>query len=362
VSSAPPVYVVIVNWNGWADTLECLESVFRLEYPDYRVVVCDNASGDGSLERIEAWAAGQLEAPVASDSPLRRLSAPPVPKPIPCVTHDRSVVDRPAGAGPSARLELVAAGSNLGFAGGNNLALRLAMARDDFEYAWLLNNDTVVEPPALGQLVSRMRARPAAGMCGSTLRFYEPPHEVQAHGGATYNARLAMPHNVTRLGPGDDAERLESRLTYVMGASMLVSKPFLREIGPMGEDYFLFFEELDWATRAKGRYTLAYAPESLVYHKGGSSTGLSATSYNRTSDFYMNRSQLVYARRYTPWWIPLIFLRHLLVLVNSVVRWRPARIAILGKIYLDLLRGRYAGPERRPAWPPAPAEGPPTLR
>jgi hypothetical protein len=76
----------------------------------------------------------------------------------------------------------------------------------------------------------------------------------------------------------------------------------------------------------------------------------------------MNRSQLVYARRYTPWWIPLIFLRHLLVLVNSVVRWRPARIAILGKIYLDLLRGRYAGPEGRPGWPPAPAEGPPTLR
>jgi GT2 family glycosyltransferase len=341
VSSTPRVYVVVVNWNGWSDTLECLESVLRSDYPDYRVIVCDNASGDGSLERIEAWAQGRLEAPVAPDSPLRHLASPPVPKPVSCVVHHCGAAE--VGADPAVRVELIPTGSNLGFAGGNNVALRLALARDDFEYAWLLNNDTVVEPDALRQLVSRMRARPDAGMCGSTLRFYEPPHEVQAYGGATYNRWFALPHNVDRLRARDDPARIESRLAYVMGASLLVSRRLLREVGLMSEDYFLFYEELDWATRARGRYALAYAPQSRVYHKGGRSTGLSGKSYSVTSDFYMNRSQLLYARRHTPWLIPFIFLRHLAVLVNSLVRWRLPRIGMLGRIYLDLLRGRYQG-------------------
>jgi GT2 family glycosyltransferase len=267
------------------------------------------------------------------------------------VVHHGALPGGPAGLDPEVRLELVPTGSNLGFAGGNNVALRLALARDDFEYAWLLNNDTVVEKDALGHLVARMRDRPGAGMCGSTLRFYEPPHEVQAHGGATYNPWFGMPGNVERLRPGEDHVQVESRLAYVMGASMLVSKAFLRDVGLMSEDYFLFYEELDWAARARGRYSLAYAPESRVYHKGGRSTGLSGRRYDLASDYYMNRAQLMYARRHTPWLVPFTSLRHLLMLANSVVRWRPARIRILGRIYLDLLRGRYRAPEE-PSSPP----------
>jgi GT2 family glycosyltransferase len=344
VSAAPRVYVAIVNWNGWSDTVECLESVMRLDYPDYRVVVCDNGSEDGSLGRIQAWAAGRLEAPVAPDSALRRLSTPPVPKPVTCAVHELSPDDG-GHRDPAARLELLAARSNLGFAGGCNAALRLALARGDCEYAWLLNNDTVVEPDSLGSLVSRMQASPDAGMCGSTIRFYEPPHDVQAYGGATYNRWFAVPSNVTRLRPGEEPAGVERRLAYVMGASLLVSGSFLREVGLMSEDYFLFFEELDWATRGRGRYTLAYAPESRVYHKGGRSTGLSGRRTSPAADFHMNRSQLVYARRHTPWALPFVFMRHLLVLGNSVVRWRPSRIGMLGRIYLDLIRGRYV--ERR---------------
>jgi GT2 family glycosyltransferase len=355
VSHASRVYVVVVNWNGWADTLECLESLFRTDHPEYRVLVCDNASTDGSLERIQAWAAGRLEAPVSPDSPLRRLSSPPVPKPVACAVHDARLGDGPVTVGEGTRLELLAAPSNLGFAGGNNTALRLALSRDDFEYAWLLNNDTVVEPDALVRLLARMRARPEAGMCGSTLRFYEPPHDVQAYGGATYNRWLAVPRNVTRLGRGEDPADVESRLDYAMGASLLVSKAFLRDVGLMSEDYFLFFEELDWATRARGRYGLAYAPDSLVFHKGGLSTGLSRTRASPLAEYYMNRSRLVYARRHTPWALPSVFLWHVLAMGNSIVRWRPARMGMLGRIYLDLLRGRYSG-RRRQDHPPPPRD------
>jgi len=340
VADAARVCVVVVNWNGWRDTLECLESLLRSDYPEYRVIVCDNGSTDGSLERLEEWAQGRLPAPVVPESPLRRLSWPPLPKPVPHLVHGGG------GAGPVARpaaprLELVAAGSNRGFAAGNNVALRLALDTGGFDYAWLLNNDTVVEPDALPQLVARMLAKPAAGMCGSTLRFYQPPHEVQAYGGARYNRWFGVPSNIDRLRRGETPADVEGRLDYVMGASLLVSASFVRDVGLMSEDYFLFCEEVDWATRGRGRYSLAYAPGSVVYHKGGRSTGLSRGGCSPLADRQMIRSQLVFARQHTPGLLPLVALRHLLVLGNSVRRRQPERIRMLAQVYLDLLRGRY---------------------
>ena len=337
----PRVYVVVLNWNGWADTLECLESVFRSDYPDYRVIVCDNDSQDGSVERLQDWAEGRLEAPVPADSRLRSLSSPPVPKPISYVMLDRAEAERGGNAGhETARMEIVRTGGNLGFAGGNNVALRSILARGDFDYVWLLNNDTVVRPDALGQLVLRMHDKPDAGFCGSTLRRYDAPEQVQAFGGAAYNRWLGIARLLDGPEPPAAAEEVEARLAYVMAASLLASRSLLEGVGVLSEDYFLFFEELDWATRARGRFTLAYAPASVVYHKGGTSTG-SWDPHHRLTDFHMTRSQLVYARKHTPGLLlPLTLLRHAAVLLNSLVRGRFGRIATLFSVYRDVLQAR----------------------
>ena len=332
----PGVYVVLVNWNGWADTVECLESVFRLRYPRYRVLVCDNGSADDSLGRIAAWAEGRLAVP-SDASALRRLSSPPVAKPVPYAVLQRGEAERGPRTSDAVRLELIATGANLGFAGGNNVALRCALARDDFEYAWLLNNDTVVEPDALDHLVARMAQSPPAGLCGSTLLDYEPPHPVQALGGGTYNRWLGTARQIRSEPSG--AERVESRMAYVVGASMLVSKAFLREVGLMSEDYFLFFEELDWAARARGRYRLGFAPGSVVYHKAGRSTGWSARRYNPAAETFLYRSQLRYTQAHMPLFLPLVGLRHLMVLLKSLATLRLSRAGAVVRLYRELLTG-----------------------
>ena len=325
MTASPCVYIVVVNYNGWADTIECLESVLRSDYPAYRVIVCDNGSTDGSGDRIQAWAEGRLA--VEATGPLAPLTAQPVPKPV-----------------PHGVLEVLHSPVNRGFAGGNNLALRAALARGDLEFAWLLNNDTVVEPDALSWLVERLRRDPRAGICGSTIRFYNDPSRVQAYGGDSYNKWFGIPRHIERVdGRMGEAEAyVEARMAFVMGTSMLVTRSFLQHVGLMCEDYFLFFEELDWATRGRDRFRLAYAPQSVVYHKSGRSTGLTSTEYNARSDYYMNRSQLLFARRHTPAALFSIFLRHLLVLGNSVFRGRWHRVSMLARIYADLARGRYA--------------------
>jgi len=300
------VYVLILNWNEWGDTIECLESVFRSDYPNYRVVVCDNGSQNASLEYIAAWAEGRLDALVAPTHPLRSLTFPPVPKPLPVARLECATAEAggPDGAA-TARLVLISVGQNRGYAGGNNVGLRYALARNDFSYVWLLNPDTVVAPDALSKMVAEMDAVSSAGLCGSTILLYDNPGRVQALGGATFYKWLAVTPPIGGSQPVTQpiaADRVRAQLAMILGASALVSKRFLHEVGLMSEDYFLFFEEMDWATRARNRYTLAYAPESRVYHRQGHSTGLGVSFRTRSvlAEHHMARSRLLFTRKYYP--------------------------------------------------------------
>ena len=305
----PRVYIILVNWNGWQDTIECLESVFRLDYPDYRVIVCDNASTDGSAEQIKSWANGQLDVHAANPK-LETSTKPTVPRPIPFLetsAHERATLPEDR----AARLILIHTGSNLGFAGGNNIGLRYALSIGDLQFAWLLNNDTIATPDALSELVRRMNERPEAGLCGSTLLDYWYPNRVQALGGSIYRKWTARSGHIGRGSSQHDLphpEAVEQKMKYVIGASTLVRKSFLEDVGLMNESYFLYFEEIDWATRAAGMYSLAYAPRSVVYHKEGASAGTTFERRSRsyTSDYYSSRGRMLFTRKYFPMAIPTV--------------------------------------------------------
>jgi GT2 family glycosyltransferase len=324
------VYIIIVNWNGWRDTIECLESVFRNDYPSYRVVVCDNGSQDMSLEKIREWADGLLTVDTAPGHPLYELSHPPAKKPIPYREYTRAEAERGENSGNSERLILIRNQFNLGFAGGNNVGLRYVLARDDFGYAWLLNNDTVIKQDALTRLVQRIRERANAGMCGSRIPYYSDPDHVWALGGGRYNIWLAQSGNIGHMSSVSETlsrDTIEAELDYLAGASMLVSRSFLKDIGLMSEDYFLYYEEPDWALRAKGKYTLAYAPDSIVYHKVGVSTGmLNKKGLSRDSSIWHEmKSQLRFTRRFFPVTLPVVVIKRgcqslLLILKYGVFR------------------------------------------
>lgn len=328
--------VLILNWNGWRDTLECLESVFRSDYPSFQVAVCDNGSLDGSMEQIRAWAEGELQAGAPEGHALRRLSFPPIPKPIPFAQYDRARAEAGGELGSvPPPLTLIQTGANLGFAAGNNVGLRYALAVGRFEYVWLVNNDAVVEPEALRSLVEVLESRPEAGMCGSTLLEYSEPARVQALGGARYNRWLSTVRPIVAREPARtqrEGRSVEARLSYVAGASMLVRRAFLEQIGLLCEEYFLYFEELDWAARARGKFSLAYAPASRVYHKEGRSTGASdrAGTKSAWADFYFQRNRRLFARKFHPFTLPCVYLGLGLSLLNRLRRgrWDQARALV----------------------------------
>lgn len=334
------VYVVIVNWNGWRDTIECLESVFRSDYPDFRVIVCDNGSTDGSFDQIKAWAKGLLSPDPNTDTKLACLSTPAITKPVEFVEYTKTEADSDGMLLADPPLVLINNCENLGFAGGNNVAMRYALARGDFSHIWLLNNDTAIEPEALTALVQRMQARPDAGMCGSAIFYYDNPEKVQALGGGWHCKWVGLPWHYGRFNgryESDNAERAERWMNYVEGASLLVSRDFLLDIGFMCEDYFLFFEETDWAIRAKGKYTLAYAPKSVVYHKVGGSIGTSSNPGKKsiTCDYFSIRNRLFFTRKFYPYALPAIYAFLCGTIFIRIVLGQWDRVAMILRIFVD---------------------------
>lgn len=306
--------IILVNWNGWQDTLECLESLLRLDHPDFRIIVCDNDSGDGSLEKIKAWAEGTIQAPVGDSPVAQHLTVPSVAKPVSWVELDRAAAETGGDPAVDTKLVLIRTGGNLGFAGGNNVGLRYLQARGGFAFAWLLNNDTVVERSSLQHLLAEFTRSPRLGVCGSTLLYYAEPRRIQALGGGYYCRWIGLPwlHGRwqqlrTRHLEAQHPPRL---MNYVVGASMLVSMEFVERVGLLNEDYFLYFEETDWAWRGRGCFRLGWAPRSLVYHKVGGSIGTRTDPRRKsaTCDYYALRNRLLFTRRFCRRAMPTVWL------------------------------------------------------
>lgn len=328
--------VVIVNWNGWRDTIECLESLFRAEPPPDTVVVCDNASSDGSLDHIRAWAEARLVPFLPSHHPLRPLIHPPREQPISCIELDRETAE---GGGTEdcegKRLVLVRAGGHLGFAGANNVGLRYLLARGGDGPVWLLNPDTVVDPSAGREMSERLAADERIGICGSTVRHHGRPHVTQSLGGARHYWWLALPIHIGADQPADatlSEAQVADRMSYVYAASMMVTRRFLREIGLLDEALFLYFEELDLAVRGRrAGFALGYAPGSVVYHRGGASTvGLAGRTVD--ADYHFLRNRLRITRRYRPIALPGAYLALLVAIARRAGRREWRRVGVAAKV------------------------------
>lgn len=292
------VAIILVNWHNAADCIECLDSLLGLRCDDFSIFIVDNASQDGSVEKIAAW----CRSPEPAEGWRRHVGVQRWTDAhrgiaVSCEIADASL-NQPLLRHP--KVTLVRSGSNLGFAGGCNVGMRFASI-ERHDYFWFLNTDTVVHQDALGALLAKARQDARFGMVGSTLLYYDRPQIVQALGGARMQPARAASRHIGELlpltaVPYSEAE-VEARMHYVFGASMLVSTALVREIGPMQEDYFLYFEEADWAMRSTPRFRMGYASGSHVFHKSGASSSQHLPHFTANL-FYRNR--LRFMRRFFP--------------------------------------------------------------
>ncbi len=349
------VYIIILNWNGWKDTLACLESVLDLDYPYFHIVICDNNSTDDSFKRILDWVSEyHITKDLVSPENGRNYfgNEPIQTEHLVYVRESQKfqtiigVDDEGFSRHPASRITIINTGGNWGYAGGNNVGIRFALKRIDCDYVWVLNNDTVVDPNSLGYLVDKLSGNRAYGVCGSTLISYEEDNLVQTQGGCTYNKWTGLAKNISCSKGRNDLlgeDKVENMMSYVSGAAMLVSKGFLDDIGLLSEDYFLYFEEIDWATRSKGKYKLAYCSRSIVYHKEGATIGSNSDTRKASllSEFYLFRSKVKFTKKFFKYAMPSVYLFSALQAFNRIIRSDYKKAYSIFKILITFGNCKY---------------------
>ncbi|WP_211947162.1 glycosyltransferase family protein [Cupriavidus yeoncheonensis] len=251
-------------------------------------------------------------------------------------------------AHPDSPLVIVDNQKNWGFAGGNNVGLRLALSNSEISHVWLLNNDTRVDANALDALLASAENRPAVGLWGATVLYDEPAGQVQALGGGALNRITAETRHLCAFTPAEEVpdnpqfiRKIEAEMAYVLGASMFATRAWLETVGLLDERYFLYYEELDWAERGRPHFALGYARDCIVVHKEGASIGTAPGGGSALSVHHLHRSRFLFARRFfTRAGIPGVIVGSLKQQMKYVLRgnFRLAKAATTGMF--DGLRQR----------------------
>jgi GT2 family glycosyltransferase len=335
------VYILIINWNNWEDTVECLESVFQGSYPNFQVICIDNGSTDGSEQKIKDWAGGKITA----SNVFFEFNADN--KPIQFITYDKETAEN--GGDPEKESSLVhkgaghalifiRTGSNYGYAGGNNIGMRYVLKKGDGQLVWILNNDTVVDRDALSEMIAGIDNSPGVGMAGSKLLYFDKVNVLQSAGGCNLSAWSGNTRLIANNQEDDGRWDEPSEPDYICGASLLVKREAIENIGLMDENYFLYWEDADWGVRARREgYRLLYCPKSRVWHKEGGTGG----GVNLTTDYYWTRNGLFFMKKFYPVFLPLIpfsyFIKYTLV---RLIRKKPLNFLGFSRGVLDFIRGR----------------------
>ncbi|OLB91161.1 MAG: hypothetical protein AUH25_03290 [Thaumarchaeota archaeon 13_1_40CM_38_12] len=243
------VVIVIVNWNGFKDTVECIESLMKIEYTNYNVIIVDNGSSDKEAKKIKERFNG---------------------------------------------IRVIELKRNLGFANANNVGIQIAL-REKPDYVLLLNNDTIVDQKFLNEMMNVAEKYPDAGILGPKMYFYDEKNKIWYAGG-----KLNMYFNHSHEGLNhDDSEKYEDvkKTDYVTGACMLIKKSVFEDIGLLPKEYFLGWEDIDFCTAARRKgYSCIFVPRSRIWHKGSASFNRHNLRYKQV--FYGFRNRIIMRRKY----------------------------------------------------------------
>ena len=261
----PKMGCVIVTYNSETYIVDCLQSLSQAQGVSLNVVVIDNASSDNTVESIRAWLAS--------------------------ATLNASLIQSP---------------NNLGFAAGVNLGLRELLDDTTLDRFWILNPDCTAPPTTPAALA---KAPMPFALMGSRIAYHQPRTQIQLDGGrlntwtgATQNLHIGKDALTTP--PPDPAG-----FDFISGASMVASRDFIESAGLMPEQYFLYYEEVDWAQN-RGHLPLTYCCDAVVYHHAGASIGSPTLTRGPSpfSAYYKHRARMRFMASYHPWRLPVAYL------------------------------------------------------
>lgn len=300
----PKVSIIILNWNGWKDTIECLESLFNIKYNNFEIVLVDNNSKDESVDKIIEWAKNNKKIILTVDRIKLNSNK--------YVSSKKSFDKKPSGS----KLILLMNEENFGFAKGNNVAMQQVVKENTSRYILLLNNDTVVDKNILNELI-KTSIKKKLKVVGPDIRNYYFPDKPQ----------------IKQFGNIKTLKKVET----LSGACILVSTDVLDKIGYLDTTFYLYYEDQDFCEKAKiSNISVWYLPtKNKVFHK----IGMSSKKVKGLQFYYMTRNVFLIVRRYR------FNLCGLFYLINTLARSFVNEIIIKKNInvVIPFVNGIYRG-------------------
>ena len=272
----PKVSVIILNWNGWKDTIECLESLYQIDYPNYDIILVDNDSKDDSLKRIRDYCDGQLKL----KSPF--YSYNPKNKPIQIFEYTKDEIDKKLqinkleyhNLSSDKKLILIKNDKNYGFAEGNNIGIRYALNTLNSKYILLLNNDTVVEKHFLTEMVETGENNDKIAVIGSKTYYYNfngKDDVLWSVGGTVDLSRYPGYHDIDLNDIPSKIKNSKIDVDWISGAVMLIKTDMLPK-KLLNSDFFFGCEDVDLCIEMKNKgFKMVTNLNAIVWHKAGAS-------------------------------------------------------------------------------------------
>jgi GT2 family glycosyltransferase len=284
--------IVVLTWNNFADTAECLHSLGQLNYPRYNIILVDNGSTDGSIERLQAT----------------------FPK-VEIIKNDR----------------------NLGYAGGNNIGIKHALS-NGAEYLLILNNDTIVDRNLAAELTSISRACNNSGVLGCANYYYDNREKIQFSGGMI-DWKTGDVIDTTRHKIDEGQFKALRQVDTVAGSCLFIPATVIKAVGSFDERYFLTFEESDLCCRVKkAGYTVYTCMNAIIWHKVSVSGKAQKQGLN-IFEYYSVRNRFLFLIKNSPKrFLPVSLSYHItrtLVYISKDLRKRnmeQARLLLFGLI------------------------------
>lgn len=283
------ISIIILNWNGWKDTIECLESLYQIDYSNYNVIVVDNGSSDESVDKIKEYCQGKIKVKSNYFEYDQRN------KPIKLFEYTeeefKDDVEKLIDDLPSNRtIILIKNRENYGFADGNNIGINYAINNLKSDYILLLNNDTVVDPEFLNELINVAESSPEIGAVGPKTYFYDNENMIQWAAGGFMEPEYFKVESIGSF-EIDNGQYDENReLDYIVASCILCKREVIEKAGLLDHSYFMYFEDIDWSIKIlRSGYKCYYAYKSKIWHK----MGVSSTNCFKTHYYHMNRIYLV---------------------------------------------------------------------
>jgi GT2 family glycosyltransferase len=275
----PQVYIIILNWNGWKDTIECIDSIIQQEYSNYKIILIDNCSGDDSVTKIHEWAQGVIP----SQSLYGKF--PKKEEAINILRISESEIETKPLKNENAKIVLIQTEENLGFAKGSNIGIKYAL-NNQADYVFLLNNDTYIFNKSITELIDFLEKNKNYFAATSQIRYYDNKTIWHCGGNVTwfYSLKYMFPdENILQI-PNEGY----SDISFVSGCAMMLPVEKLKTFGLLTDRFFFGEEDFEFALRAKKKnLKMACIYSSIILHKVSSSIKkISGNNFSINSAFH----------------------------------------------------------------------------